>query len=270
MLTTAFSDTAVRTAAIDQRHGMSFLVHANIADVEAFLAREAGIEDVKGGGEQEGGDGSSEGTRLFDGFFALPPELKLSPSLLDHGLLDGNQMNVHANGRDLLSAIGNNSSNSTEAGNKGMGAGPWSTVPGKSLNERGLVVLLSPGCDNRDGGGEPALVQRWRREWSSELLNLRELSYWLSFSEGMQGTMSTHPLEDVSPYSALLTREWSSAAVGVHSMAKSLGVTPAEACGWNSVRVALEAPGLITVRGEMFMPSRMILNRELGQLLAVT
>lgn len=252
MLTTAFSDTAVRTAAIDQRHGMSFLVHANIANVEAFLVREAGMEDVKGEGVQEGayysGDGSSQETRLFDGFFALPPELKLSPSLLDHGLLSGATVNI--------------SSNSTEAGTEGMGTGPWSTVPGKSLNERGLVVLLSPGCDNRDGGGEPALVERWRQEWSSELLNLRELSYWSSFSKGFQRTTSTIPSEDGSQYSALLTREWSSAAVGVHSMAKSLGVTPAEACGWNNVKVTLEAPGLITVRGEMFAVANDLLSGD--------
>lgn len=275
MLTTAFSDAAVRTAAIDRQHGTSFLVHANIADVEAFLAREAGMKDVKGGGGQES---SSKGMRLFDGFFALPPELKLSPSLLDHGLLDGNprsnQRSVPANGRDLSRATGNNNSNSTEAALKGMDAGPWSTVPGKSLNDRGLVVLLSPGSDNRDGRGEPALVQRWQRELSSDLLNLHELSYWSSFSEGTQGTTSTHPpdvgAEAGSPYSALLTREWSSAADAIHSMAESLGVTPAEACGWNSVRVTLEAPGLITVRGETFMLSRMIFYRGLGQVFALT
>ncbi|CAM9423672.1 unnamed protein product, partial [Laminaria digitata] len=43
-------------------------------------------------------------------------------------------------------------------------------------------------------------------------------------------------------------REWGWAARTVHSLAEREGLSPAEACGWNGVRVAAEGDGLITVR----------------------
>ena len=246
VLAEAFSDAAVRTAAAaasDGRHGACFLVHANVTTVEAFLDRpevsRAGVGEL-GESAYDGGD-SSASLRLFEGgFFALPPELKLSPSLLDHGLSDGkspaDRQSVPTEGKQRREG------NDVEEG-PAAAAEPRSTLTGKTLNDRGLVVLLSPGCDHNFGEDGRALAERWRREWSSESLELHELSHWSSSSDDS---------DRLSPFSKVLTREWSGAARAVRSMAEYQGVTPAEACGWDDVRLTPEAPGLITVRGETF------------------
>lgn len=67
-------------------------------------------------------------------------------------------------------------------------------------------------------------------------------------SSADDGRVSTATTE--AETAAVLVREWAGAARVVHTLADRGGLTPADACGWDRVRVAPEGPGLMTVRGE--------------------
>ena len=212
---------------------------------------ERGVE-VEGGREGVGGGGGG-GEGLFEGFVALPPSLKLSPSLLDHGSARYDDCDD------------NNSATTTATS---------TTLPGKALHKDGVVVLLSPGSaasrfaeseggSEGDGGGseggssgdEKALAERWRREWSVADLDLHGLSFWshtaqrLGLGEAGAGGGAGAGEGGGGVAEGVLLREWGWAARTVHSLAERKGSSPAEACGWNAVRVAAEGDGLITVRG---------------------
>eukprot|EP00904_Undaria_pinnatifida_P010402 jgi/Undpi1/6492/HiC_scaffold_20.g08971.m1 len=104
---------------------------------------------------------------------------------------------------------------------------------------------------SEEGGGEKALALRWRREWSATNLDLHGLSFWshtahqMGESAGVEAGVGTGSAGEAEE---LLVREWGWAARTVHALALRRGVSPAEACGWNDVRVAAESDGRITVR----------------------
>ncbi|CAM9987905.1 unnamed protein product, partial [Ectocarpus sp. 12 AP-2014] len=82
-LSAVLSPTSVLTAAHNREQGGCFMVRASAADVESLMLLLGEEEEEE---EESGGtDGSISGSRLFDGFVAVPPSLKLAPSLLDYG-----------------------------------------------------------------------------------------------------------------------------------------------------------------------------------------
>lgn len=241
--------SVVMTVAHGRERGACFLVHAGVADVDGLmLLADDGTRGGEEGRDVEGGDGAG---RLFDGFVAIPPSLKLAPSLLDHG---GGGGSVD----DERRAVANGS---TEAGGEELEEG-WlpTTSPGKALRRNsgveGLVVrllLLSPQDEEPavDGGEPASLAERWRRDWSSPSLDLHDLSFWTAL-DGHPARRRRGDKEDGEreTYTAVLAREWGGAARTVHALAERLGgVSPAEACGWNGVRVEVDSPGLVTLRG---------------------
>lgn len=286
VLMAAFSPASVSTVANSRRHGACFLVHAHVDDVDAFLNSSVG-----------GSSGSADS--LLEGFIAFPPNLKLSPSLLDHGSLDETRLSrAPPSGEGDAGAGGDDGSSATAAatGNSDRGArtnlaaaanaatgaataaaarardplaaedpssdsaGPRTTTPGRALHRDGLVVLLSPGSvrrSDRDHGR--AVADRWRREWSSDELDLHALSFWSDPGRARVG-------REGGSTEALLAREWGGAARAVHSLAERRGgVSPAEACGWGGVRVAMEGPDLMAVRGELSVRFLWVLAGSLGR-----
>lgn len=259
----AFLPASVVTVAHNRRQGGCFLVHASAAGVEALLAeveKEEGEEDRFEDGSEErserpfaGGRKGAVGGGLFEGFVALPSGLKLSPSLLDHGSLDG--------GDDIVV----DSATGSAAAAVDTNLFPLRTAPGKALREEGLVVMLSPG--SVPPGKEETVAERWRRDWNSGSLDLHGLSFWSggdrqkgakaasgggSGGDGDDGDIGVHGARAAAAATAgaVLSREWGGAARMVHALAERSGSTPAEACGWDDVRVAAEGPGLMSLRGE--------------------
>lgn len=231
VLTRALSASSVVTAAHNREQGGCFLVHASANDVDALLLRHRdGGEDSDLAGERNSGDDGGAG--LFEGFVAVPPSLKLAPSLLDLGRIFDED----------------------DVDNTAKDERPRLISPGKALRRNrggeGLVVLLlsSPNSADDDDrrARELALAGRWRQDWSSPSLDLHSLSFW-SDPDGHSGCHSHHSkeAEDGEGTGAdVLAAEWEGAARAVDSLAERLGgVSPAEACGWNDIMVAAEGGG---------------------------
>ncbi|CAM9494152.1 unnamed protein product [Pylaiella littoralis] len=247
VLSAALSPSSVMTVAHNREQGGCFFVHASAADVDALLLLPEADEDeqeVIGGGGGGGGGGGRR--RLFDGFVAVPPSLKLAPSLLD---LDDD------------------------------GISPGKALRRNSGVEGLVVVLLSPplasSADDEDG---LALVERWRRDWSSASLDLHSLLFWSAEDghprhcsgeregeEDANANANTNTNTNTAA-AEVLAREWGGAARTVHALAERLGgVSPAEACGWNDVRVEAEGTGVGTRRRSS--SSGWVTLRNIGHLL---
>ncbi|CAM9514596.1 unnamed protein product, partial [Ectocarpus sp. 4 AP-2014] len=96
-LSAALSPTSVLTAAHNRQQGGCFIVRASAADVESLMLL-LGEEEEE---EESGGTDGSSRSCLFDGFVAVPPSLKLAPSLLDYGSdFDSYGSGVGVNGGD--------------------------------------------------------------------------------------------------------------------------------------------------------------------------
>lgn len=279
-LEVAFSPSSVLTVAHNRRQGGCFMVHASAAAVDSLLlldrqaeGREVGLGQGRKEkqGDRERGGGEEE---LFQGFVALPPSLKLSTSLLDHGSINGGGSGGGGGGSSTKydgSASSNDDDHDDDYSDDGKNStrrltttattavATSTTLPGKALHKDGIAVLLSPGSASRfsgseEGGGEKALALRWRREWSATNLDLHGLSFWshtahqMGESAGVEAGVGTGSAGEAEE---LLVREWGWAARTVHALALRRGVSPAEACGWNDVRVAAESDGRITVRGQI-------------------
>lgn len=285
-LETALSPSSVMTVAHNRRHGACFLVHANLSVADALLLLDNG-QGAQNKGDSVGSAGGGTGGWLFEGFIALPSALKVSPTLLDHGIgssFDG-RGNINsssgsniAEGGDHYSMAAGPSEPATAATSGTSGEEePLLTTPGKALSKEGIVVLLSPGSlspllngdEDERAVATAALAERWRQELSSASLDLHGTSFWSDTQGPVGGAAATVGLRDggsaerssapgttttvaaSARVAELLGREWVRAAQIVHSMAERGGVTPAEACGWDSLRFDSEGPDLMTVRGEL-------------------
>lgn len=272
LLAEAFSPQSVAVLAHSRRYGTGFLVHASPVGVDALL------------------ESYAERAEVLESLFAMPPSLKIAPSLLNHvGEASAAAGTV---GRALRPGEADTSTHPSEtylSGDKrglppemhpgGHGeAQKLTTLPGKVFHKDGLALYLSPGAV--PAGAEKEVVERWRREWQSKNLNLRDIFFWSDRERREQAAVTAGAqlrseqggksltkegrrgagAEDLSGSSvgaetdaggaSLLAREWGGAVRIVHAMAERYGGSPAEACGWDRVRVARESPGLITVRGE--------------------
>ncbi|CAM9502321.1 unnamed protein product, partial [Ectocarpus sp. 8 AP-2014] len=262
-----------------REQGGCFIVRASAADVESLMLL---LEEEE---EESGGPDGSSGSRLFDGFVAVPPSLKLAPSLLDYGSdFDSYGSGVGvviSGGRDGGSGrglVGGESSNAAPPGlapaaatgamasEERRGAG---TLPGKALRRNtgreGLVVqlLLSPEATGSRESALAALAESWKRGWSSDSLDLSTLSFWSDADGHRPREADDEQAPPPPPPTAadFLAREWGSAARTVHALAERLGgVSPAEACGWNDVRVAAEGGGRSSSAGWVTL-------RDIGHLL---
>ncbi|CAM9830520.1 unnamed protein product, partial [Ectocarpus sp. 13 AM-2016] len=144
------------------------------------------------------------------------------------------------------------------------------TSPGKALRRNtggeGLVVqvLLSPEATGSRESALASLAESWKRSWASDSLNLSRLSFW-SDADGHRPREADDEQATPPPLIAadFLAREWGGAARTVHGLAERLGgVSPAEACGWNGVRVAAEGGGRSSSAGWVTL-------RDIGHLLPV-
>lgn len=260
VLSSALSPSSVRTAAHNREQGGCFLVHASPADVDrlVLLVDDDEDEEETPPGEQEegggGGRGGLRGGRLFDGFVAVPPTLKLATSLLDHGgvfapdFSDGTSAVAAARVPGFVDDLPRGEAEGEEQEERRSAK----ISPGKALRRNsgseGLVaLLLSP--EPVDGEPATAVADRWRRDWSSPSLDLYDLSFWSALT-GHRAYRRGGGEEELEESNAdVLAREWGEAARTVHALADRLGgVSPAEACGWNDIRVAPESPSRVTLR----------------------
>lgn len=266
VLEDAFLPASVAVVAHNRRQGGCFLVHANAVEVDTLLAEGDRFEDEsEERSERPFVDEKKGVVGLFEGFVALPSHLKLSPSLLDHG---GLSLVLDDTSQENLDGT---SSRSVEDSTGSAAAGKTvslTTTPGESLHGEGLVVMLSPGSVPL--GKEQDVADRWRRDWNSGSLDLHGLSFWSDRQQGTEavsgGGRGYRGSEGSSggnggggggllgaraaATAAVLSREWRRAAQMVHALAERRGSTPAEACGWDDVRVAAEGAGLMTLRGK--------------------
>lgn len=260
-LMSTLSSASVTTVAHNKGQGACFLVHASAAEVDELLALYGeGTENRKG----DGLDGSVGGG-LFEDIVALPSNLKIAPSLLNHSRF--------ATHPSIDSRMDSASEGGLKVGSaSGVGLNHdelLTTGPGKALHGEGLLVLLSPGSARRFGDNEAAVADRWRREWSSESLDLHSLSFW-SDSDGHGGHRSDkgmapraeEPSAVPAERGALHAREWSGAARIVNGLAEEKVTTPSAACGWDRVKLAAEGSQLITVRGGCNCFSFVSVNRD--------
>lgn len=180
LLATTFSPECVITFAHNRRHGAGFLVHASAAEVDVLLTSNGGPADV------------------LQALFALPPNLKMAPSLFEYmngdDEIGSDRVAFEATG-GVAPDSGHDISGDSEEKAGPFGEGPdqdgdaYATTtdsytegltsrPGKALHEEGLVVFLSPGAV--PASGEEDVADLWRREWGSRDLNLHSLSFWSS------------------------------------------------------------------------------------------
>lgn len=234
-----FSDSSVATLSHTRRHGACFLVHANAAAVDAlFLDDEeewangenaalfrGGIESedrwrsqvtgptsVAVGDEQKRGE---EGGRwLLEGFMALPPNLKIAPTMLDHlGLIEtsrepmvqtrtpttkggvgrerggGEEGYVLGNDTPRTKTEEKEAKKTSQGGLSGQDSDLLTTSPGRAVHKDGLIVFLSPG--SVAPGEERAVAERWRRGWGSPTLDLYSLSFWSDPQHGAPAATAT-------------------------------------------------------------------------------
>lgn len=290
-LAETFSAASLATVAHDRQNGACFLVHANAAAVDALLLSVSRREDEElGVGEESGGRRPAKagaeargdrGALLLDAFVALPPTLKIAPSMLDHsGFVVAAEKTAVA--QEASAAAETRRRNGDRRNGEGNGLDGkhgdhddvLTTKPGRAVHQGGLVIFLSPGSVT--AGDELITAKRWSREWGSPEIDLHSLSFWSDPNDGAApATLATtkHPPvrandaesrrapeagdgrsvwgeDDVYAAAAMHVREWLGAARVVHSLADGAGVTPAQACGWDAVKVASEGPGFMTIRGE--------------------
>ncbi|CAN0071048.1 unnamed protein product, partial [Ectocarpus sp. 12 AP-2014] len=131
-----------------------------------------------------------------------------------------------------------------------------------------VQVLLSPEATGSRESALAALAESWKRSWSSDSLDLSRLSFW-SDADGHRPREADDeqgpppPPPTTTSATDFLAREWGGVARTVHALAERLGgVSPAEACGWNGVRVAAEGGGRSSSAGWVTL-------RDIGHLLPV-
>lgn len=272
-----FSATSLATVAHDRQYGACFLVHASAAEVDALLLDVSKREE-----EDTGGDAK---TWPLEALVALPSTLKIAPSMFNHlGSAVIPEKNSMAQVAPVSKRRGDQSDGEGDAGtDNGISDKPTNqhdghvltTTPGKAVNQHGLIVSLSPGSVTPEG--KHTAAERWRREWGSPVLDLHSLSFWsdqqngaapVAVAKAKQVPTRANDVEsrrapaaglggvwgggDIYEAAVMHVREWVGAARVVHALADSAGVTPADACGWDRVGVAPEAPGLMIVGGERF------------------
>lgn len=268
VLEEAFSPESVATLTHSRRGGTGFLVHASASGVDALL---------------EGG-GTDERVSVLEGLFALPPAMKLAPSLAEYlgqsqgvavdpgGVIEiPPEEEEEKEGGDWGSA-GRDEMPHGRAGGEGGGFSEGSGGrPEGWLYDDGLVLYLSPG--SVAGDSEEAVMESWRRDWGAPDLDLLEMWHWSSARGAETGAHEEQEEEGEELWvgadwqqvaepaipgagagsgsrAASAARHWAEAAGLVRSLARRAGMTPAEACGWDGVRVAAEGPGLVTIRGD--------------------
>lgn len=254
------SSASARVVSSSDEHGICFLASATLEEADAIRTQPKK---------------DAQGAQVLSFWVPFPSALKLAPELLNY---EGNNSEIEPH--DSRTKNGAATDNMRKSGGARLTTRHGDSLVRAANGEggslaHGLNIELAPGVlagsthrhplDVEDGdaiavgySSTVLLVEKWRKDFMSESLDVHETSFWSSsFPSGLLEEKSASTQEGT-----VLAREWTRAANVLHQLSGGKGSSREEKapvvgniCSWDGVVAYYTGGDTLTVRGRSMISS---------------